>query len=323
MYNAYDVRSICRRLLVPTLAGLLFGGCDTAPAVLEPAVPDEADQPNEAAPSESRANGSGEIVFASNRDGYSDIYAMHADGSGLVRLTNTPEVDFRPSWSPDGTKIAFQKGRTDGNPHGDIYVMNADGSNPVLVMTDASQPKWSPDGDKIAFWRLREVDTFWGLTTDIWIMDADGSNARRLISDGWYPAWSPDGTKIAFAASGETYVMDADGSNVGRLVRGSHPAWSPDGHWIAVTSDLDGGNDIYLVALDGSDPVRLTDHAGTNWQPTWSPDGSQIAFQSDRTGDPDVYVMNADGSDPVNLTNHAWRDDWPSWAPAVPGGGAR
>jgi dipeptidyl aminopeptidase/acylaminoacyl peptidase len=54
-----------------------------------------------------------------------DIYAVDADGSGLVRLTDDPVADFDPSWSPDGRRIAY---RHEDERSGQIYVMNADGS---------------------------------------------------------------------------------------------------------------------------------------------------------------------------------------------------
>ena len=69
---------------------------------------------------------------------------VDADGSGQVRLTNEPADDYRPAWSPDGTKITFHSYR-DGNP--DVYVMNADGSSQINLTNDPSNdrsPMWSP-----------------------------------------------------------------------------------------------------------------------------------------------------------------------------------
>jgi len=87
----------------------------------------------------------GQIAFTSDRDGNVDIYLVHADGSGVTRLTNNPARDFLPVWSSDGTRIAFYSER-DGN--GEIYVMNADGSglrnltnNPAADLAPAWRPR--------------------------------------------------------------------------------------------------------------------------------------------------------------------------------------
>jgi Tol biopolymer transport system component len=96
----------------------------------------------------------GKIVFI----GYGDntlkglIYVMNADGSGQTNISNNPADDFGPDWSPDGTKIAFERDQ-DGN--GNIYAMNAaDGSNQIRLTKSTANdcnPRWSPDGTKIVF----------------------------------------------------------------------------------------------------------------------------------------------------------------------------
>ncbi|MCI0438217.1 MAG: hypothetical protein L0177_03695 [Chloroflexi bacterium] len=116
------------------------------------------------------------IAFTSNRDGNLEIYAMDADGSNHVRLTNDDSFDFQPTWSPDGAQIAFSSFR-DGNL--EIYLMDADGSNPTRI-TDGpatdNDPTWSPDGAQIAFSSSRDGNL------EIYVMNADGSNPVRLTN---------------------------------------------------------------------------------------------------------------------------------------------
>jgi Tol biopolymer transport system component len=246
--------------------------------------------------------------------------ASEMDNSALV--ISDKAYDTYPSWSPDGTQVAFMSER-DGN--WEIYVMNADGSNQTNITNDAgwdSRPSWSPDGTKIAFTSNRDGDY------EIYVMDADGSNTTRttnIAGTDYVPSWSPDGTKIAFLSKRDgnnaIYVMDADGSNQTNITNNDasdlNPSWSHDGTKIAFTSYRDGnGNyEIYVMDADGSNPIRLTNDDALDGVPSWSPDGTKIAFTSYRDGNGEIYVMNADGSNPTRITNDAGADHAPSWSP--------
>jgi hypothetical protein len=114
-----------------------------------------------------------------------DIYTFGTDGSDLTDLTNSIFAEQNPSWSPDGSKIAF-----DGDAVGsdrDVYTINADGSDRLNITADlanpATQPDWSPDGSKIAFDPGQ-------------ISNPDGTG-RVNGGCGHEPAWSPDGTRFA------------------------------------------------------------------------------------------------------------------------------
>src|SRR6185503_133237 len=105
------------------------------------------------------------IVFSSDRSGFRkvEIWMGNADGSGLVRLTTSVQkgsdgqgpifsLDFGTAWSPDGSKIAFGSNRDGADT--ELYVMNADGSDPLKLTDDTlddTMPTWSPDSQRIAF----------------------------------------------------------------------------------------------------------------------------------------------------------------------------
>ena len=236
-------------------------------------------------------------------------------GLGTIGLYLGPDAlgDSAPTWSSDGSKIAFS---SDETGHLDIYVMNTDGTGRVnLTNREAKDmdPAWSPNGKWIAFLSRSQG------ATDIHRVRPDGSDLSSLTSfpaqEYGRPVWSPDGTKIAFTSNREAerppqleptpeplfddapefpgsaprpelYVMNADGSGQTRLTFNvffdGNPTWSPDGERIAFQSRSDGDHEIYVINVDGSGLAKLTDNDYADIFPAWSPDGRYIAFSSNR-----------------------------------------
>jgi Tol biopolymer transport system component len=289
------------------------------------------------------------VLFETHRDGDSEIYVMNPDGSQPINLTNSPDDDSNPVWSPDGTRIAFVSSRDDNS---EIYVMGADGSNPTnLTRHEDSDffPVWSPNGNKIAFMTDREQTGLVILDAtpkilpefnmEIFVMNADGTGQTNLTGNSaWdgYPSWSPDGAKIVFQSDRgvdmivsliilpddlgtEIYSVNANGSNLTRLSWSPeddvYPSWSPDGSKIVFQSYRDGNWEIYTMNPDGSGQTRLTNHPDADICPTWSPDGDWIAFHSYRDGNAEIYRMTTVGSSVTRLTTSSDWDWGPSWSP--------
>ena len=222
------------------------------------------------------------IAFVSSRDGTDAIYLAKEDGSVVRRLTN----GFGPSWSPDGTKIAFWR-YLETSPPAKLYVINADGTGERLISSAGAAASWSPDGTKLLY--STPVGTPNG---GIMVSNADGSNRRLLLSNDFndpgtgdwlgYPSWSPDGTLIAFVRSNyekgsQIFLMNADGSSphvLSGLLAADDPSWSPDGRTLAFTTYLSVGT----INPDGTG-YRIYDPAWA-FDPDWSPDGTRLIYNA-------------------------------------------
>ncbi|HEU4835330.1 MAG TPA: hypothetical protein VFS90_12970 [Pyrinomonadaceae bacterium] len=266
----------------------------------------------------------GRIAFVSNRENVERIYTMNPDGTGLTKLTNGPH-QLQPSWSPDGTKIAYMDRLKEATA---LYLMNADGSDSKLLVSNIFHHvtlAWSPDGTKIAFCAVSNSEF------SLHVIDVDGSHDVRLAEGSGSATWSPDGKQIAFTTFRGIDLINADGTDRRQLVRLNawvlHSlAWSPDGKEIvfgssSTSSDLDGNKEtqftIEVIAADGSGGNKSRSLApGRN--PSFSPDGSKIVFERSGSEGPftQIWVMNRDGKNPTQLTDTG--ANWsPSWQPLL------
>ncbi len=171
----------------------------------------------------------------------------------------------------------------------------------------------------IAFARTAEGNA------DLWIVRADGSKLERLTSsrkDDTQPAWMPTGANITFVRTGDGGRANLYSMNVRRgrpnffLRNGTAPAWSPDGSRLAFVRTVDGNTDLYTVAADGSDLVRVTSDPAVDTDPAWGPGGTRLTFASDRDGDFDIYTAAPAGADVRALTADAidQRNPWDLWS---------
>ena len=254
-------------------------------------------------------------------DANSEINLVSADGRSFVNLTNHPDIEFSPTWSPDGRKIAFTSGHDvfDGpmqtHLETQIFTMNPDGSGRTQLTGGVRDggPAWSPDGNRIAF-----IGNDSDGTSHLFIMNADGSGQTSLTSPSRRPAWSPDGTRIAFSGQSPgrpgIFVINADGSGETQLtdVNDVGAAWSPDGTRIAFVRAVIGqGDAIYVMNADGSGLARVaSDTAGGQQALSWSPDGTKITFELGGR----VYLVNANGTGLAQLTFGPYAY-FPTWSP--------
>jgi Tol biopolymer transport system component len=181
------------------------------------------------------------------------IFTMNSTGSGLKQLTQkskpTSTEDHRAEWSPDGTKIVFERLNTIATPVGGsaIFVMNADGTNVHRLTSyrlDANNPKWAPDGKTIVFNDNEEPAP--GQDANIYSMRPNGTGLEQLTHytggklNAFLGDWSPDGKQIAFHLRGadpngpgtnQLFVMNADGSGIHAVTHMAHGANPSNADW--------------------------------------------------------------------------------------------
>ena len=127
------------------------------------------------------------IAFISQLgDTLSAIYVMNTDGSYITRLTRVQGFYSSPVWSPDGKHLLYAYTSDSLHPS-DVYVMNANGSQPVRLVGNPSDiasyfpTSWSPDGTKILLQSVYITDGHSGeITVRLWVMNADGSGQTPL-----------------------------------------------------------------------------------------------------------------------------------------------
>jgi Tol biopolymer transport system component len=275
------------------------------------------------------------------------IAVMNLEGVGRVITTGTAS-DVDPSWSPDGTKIAFAR-----KPPGGVYsiwVMKADGSDQQqLTFASRNQryPSWSPDGTEIAY---RDYAASTG-GSQIFVMSASGAGQRAIPETGGgdQPVWSPDGQRIAYTDTGSSgdpgdtdiYAIDVNTADAepqdltpnSPTTSDRYPSWAPSGDSIAFRR-LDSavpGRELWRLdcaapdcASASASATDLTPVLGAGRAGTWSPDGSALTFVSFRQTaqnpdrDAEIFIGSASGAFPtVQLTQNDLLDDEPHWA-AVP-----
>lgn len=270
------------------------------------------------------AGGEGALLFHSNRSGNYDIYVLDLETGELGRLTQSQDHEIEPAISPDGTRIAFARTRTD--PRGqDIYVMDVDGGNQERITfmenSIAMAPSWSPDGSQIAFYATQDGHF------NLFVVPAEGGDVSSIPDseqNDMMPAWSPDGSQIAFVSDrdgrSELYVMNADGSNPTRLTDSMaddwRPHWSPDGRYIVFQSDDTGQWALYVVEVETGVVEPVTEGIIESKMPSWSGDGSQIFYALAEDQGYNLYVIDFGGEVAHQLTNTTGVvDEYPVWIP--------
>jgi TolB protein len=207
------------------------------------------------------------VVFASNRNAYWDLYTLNLNDGQINRVTDTPDFDGNPAWSPDDQWIIYESMSGDNM---EINILSTTNAGQIIQLINDpaldQDPTWSPLGREVAFVSNRSGDD------EIWIANLDKPDEGRFVnisqapnSADTHPTWSPDGSKLAWAerTTGQPdgiYVWDSAHPEqpAVRVGAGDWPVWNATGDQIATR--LTGPNQDYLMAyaLDGTLDLPLT-----------------------------------------------------------------
>ncbi len=254
------------------------------------------------------------VDLAYVRDGA--VWISGADGPRLVARDAS-----RPSWSPDGSRLAFFK--VNANREDEAICIAAEPFS-GMVCTPVEEPledmrvSWSPDGRTLALSGIY----YGGGNSQLLFLDVATMTIRRhgtIDQSVWSASWSPDGEKIAIASDAKVYLANAGGSELEVLL--PYPvwelAWAPDGQKIAVitvgyTTESVFGLDLALLDPKTKELTVLERGQGDFDALTWSADGNRLAYSVwvSASGMRDVRIMNiADRASNDVLTNASD----PSW----------
>ena len=203
------------------------------------------------------------------------LQVADADGYSPQTVVSSNEPLISPSWSPDGTKLAyvsFEKKKPI------IYVQSlTSGSREILAnyKGNNSAPAWSPDGSKLA------IVLTYGANSQIYTISSSGGNLKQIT---------------------KSTAIDTE------------PAFSPDGSMIYFSSDRGGRPQIYKVSADGGNPSRVTFEGNYNVSPRFSPDGKSLAYIRNDGGKFKVAMQDL-ASGQVQLLSEGSQDESPSFAP--------
>ncbi len=261
------------------------------------------------------------IAFVSKQGNRFRLNIADWDGENVVSPLNSPEPIISPSWSPDGSRIAYVSFES-RKPVVYVHTLATGQRMPVANFKGSnSAPAWSPDGRTLAVALTRD-----GLS-QIYLIDSNGSGAPRRITSSpgidTEPAFSPDGKSIYFTSdrggSPQIYRMASDGSGASRVTFSASynvsPRVSPDGRLLSYVTRRDGRYLIVVRDIASPDGETILSETGREESPSFAPNGRWVMFATHNAGRDSLVAVTVDGRVRQRLTSGAGDIREPTWGP--------
>lgn len=259
-------------------------------------------------------------------------------GNEAIRLTENNTYDEIPKWSPDSKWLAY----ISEDSGEQIYLIDpltrrrfqiTDNKGYYYNYGDIS---WSPDGKKILLpvvYFSGPVEPYFSSSVFIDIQESiiipfiqSKYNDFQSIIPGYPVDWSPDGKKILVMNTQENgdfdtvaiFIYQMDNTSIFQVspanLRVWGASWSPNGDQIAYSATLeDGDTEIYLINVDGTNNIQITDNDANDIEPIWSADGKYIAYTTNRNGNWDIYVFSVGTNKTIQITDNPLQELATSW----------
>jgi len=250
------------------------------------------------------------------------LQVSDVDGFNPQSLLNSPEPILSPSWSPDGSQIAYVS-YEERRPR--IYIQDvATGQREVITSFSGlnSAPVWSPNGKKLALVSSKDGNP------DIYVMDIASRDLKRLTTSSAIetePTWSPNGKTLAFTSdrggSPQIYRVSVSGGRSERLTfegkYNARPRFSPNGEYLAMVHVGNNSGGAYRIAVLDMDigTLRVLTEGRLDESPSFSPNGSMIIYATEQQGRGVLAAVSTDGRVHQRLSIEDGDTREPVWSP--------
>ncbi|MCO5102031.1 MAG: Tol-Pal system beta propeller repeat protein TolB [Burkholderiaceae bacterium] len=261
------------------------------------------------------------IAFVSKQGTRYRLNVADWDGENVVSPLTSPEPIISPSWSPDGTRIAYVSFES-RKPVVYVHTLSTGQRIPVANFKGSnSAPAWSPDGRSLAVALTRD-----GLS-QIYLIGADGSGTPRRLTTSpgidTEPSFAPDGKSLYFTSdrggSPQIYRMPLDGGTPARITFGSSynvsPRVSPDGRLLAYVTRRDGRFLVAVRDITGAGQETILSETGREESPSFAPNSRWVMFATQTGGHDSLVAVTVDGRVRQRLTSSAGDIREPTWGP--------